>query len=92
MEISLKKLQNLNHPNATCNTAEKSRDLCISDLETYVEIEPEVLKSTFVDYQYILAFDNYRVDNALIYEEGNYDHFMSRSLVILLVTLTSLFL
>ena len=70
--------QNLNHPNTTCNSPGQTSDLCISDMETYEEIEPLVLKNAVADSQHILSFKNYRVDNALVYQEGNYDHFMSR--------------
>lgn len=32
-----------------------------------------------MDYQHVLAFDNYQVDNRLIFGGKNYDHFMSES-------------
>lgn len=36
------------------------------------------LDSEIPDYSLVLAFDNYNVDNNILYSENNYDHYMSK--------------
>lgn len=70
--------QNLNHPNATCNGPKIDRNLCISDLATYEHTPAHTLKHVEPDHQFILAFNNYRLDNKVVYDDGYHDHFMSK--------------
>lgn len=47
-------------------------------MQTYKDYHFDSLRFEEVEHQFILAFNNYRLDNKLVYDEGLYDHFMSK--------------
>lgn len=67
----------MNHPNATCYQNEDAEEVCVADLESFGVDENLAYEKP--DHHLILAFDNYNVDNSILYSENNYDHHMSMS-------------
>lgn len=51
--------------------------LCSADLESYTVVD-ELLESAIPDHQFVLAFDNYQIDNRIVYAPNNWNHFMSK--------------
>lgn len=48
-------------------------------MQTYNDFAFASLKYMEPEHQFVLAFNNYRLDNKLVYEHGLYDHFMSKT-------------
>lgn len=66
----------MNNPNATCYVQTDWDELCAADLESFDA--STTLETAVPDHQFVLAFDNYRIDNSIVYAPNNWGHFMSK--------------